>query len=144
MGDTFSYTDHDGVYHFETDLPVTVNFGEDVIGKARGIDVDGRLQLVIKFDEQISQDFYRMFTQEFVPLVLSFGGRAIPEKTTPFMNELQELINKHSMENGSHTPDFIIAHFLQNALLDYNQAVRARDKWLIENGEHVTKKRKET
>jgi hypothetical protein len=124
----FVYQDSDDVYRFETDLPVTVNFGEDVIGKAQGIDVDGKLQLVIKFDEQVSRDLYRMFNQEFVPLVLSFGGRAIPEKVTPFAKELEDLLNKHYMDSRSNTSAPILAHFLQNVLVDYNQATKALDK----------------
>ena len=45
-----------------------------------------------------------------------------------FLEELKQLINKHSLENGSDTPDYILASFLENVLVDWNHAVRARDK----------------
>lgn len=46
-----------------------------------------------------------------------------------FVKELEQLINKHSMENGSNTPDFILAHYMANCLRSFNEAIRARDKW---------------
>lgn len=46
-----------------------------------------------------------------------------------FVIELEQLINKHSMENGSNTPDFILAHYLAGCLRSFNEAVNARTKW---------------
>ena len=46
-----------------------------------------------------------------------------------FEEELRALINKHSMENGSDTPDFILAHFLVECLIVFDAAVDARAKW---------------
>jgi hypothetical protein len=46
-----------------------------------------------------------------------------------FEEELRELCNRHSVENRSHTPDFILAMFIFNALEAFNDAVRERDKW---------------
>jgi hypothetical protein len=43
--------------------------------------------------------------------------------------ELEELLNKHSMESGSNTPDFILADFLADSLAVFDRAVRAREKW---------------
>jgi len=51
------------------------------------------------------------------------------EKSPSFEEELRALINKHSLENMSGTPDFILAGFLQNVLTDWNHATRARDRW---------------
>lgn len=48
---------------------------------------------------------------------------------TSFESELSELINKHSMENESDTPDFILAEYLRRCLYTFKVAVRARDKW---------------
>lgn len=50
-----------------------------------------------------------------------------PEST--FEKELECLINKYSVENGSDTPDFIIAEFMSNCLVAYQQVVTKRDKW---------------
>lgn len=46
-----------------------------------------------------------------------------------FLTELEHLINKHSMESGSNTPDFILARFLKGVLVDFNVAVMGRDGW---------------
>ncbi|MCK9447226.1 hypothetical protein M0Q50_10285 [bacterium] len=46
-----------------------------------------------------------------------------------FKVDLEHLINKHSIENGSNTPDFIIAEYLINCLLNYNDIIRAREEY---------------
>jgi hypothetical protein len=47
----------------------------------------------------------------------------------PFREELAQLINHHSRENGSNTPDYVLAHFLANCLEAFDGAVRTRDGW---------------
>lgn len=49
--------------------------------------------------------------------------------STDFRTELCSLINKHSMENGSNTPDFILNQFLADVLMCFNKALRRRDEW---------------
>lgn len=51
-----------------------------------------------------------------------------PEPPT-FEEELRALINKHSLEGLSDTPDFVLASFLSNVLTDWNHAVRSRDRF---------------
>jgi hypothetical protein len=46
-----------------------------------------------------------------------------------FRKELENLVNRYSKENGSDTPDFILATYLDNALQNFDTAVRAREKW---------------
>ena len=46
-----------------------------------------------------------------------------------FRDDLQKLINQHSMENISNTPDFILAEYLAACLEAFDKAVIARDKW---------------
>lgn len=46
-----------------------------------------------------------------------------------FKRELEALINRHSMENGSNTPDFILAQYLLGCLEGFNAAVNAREAW---------------
>ena len=46
-----------------------------------------------------------------------------------FREELERSINLHSMENGSNTPDYILAHFLCGCLAAFDQAAKDRDKW---------------
>ena len=46
-----------------------------------------------------------------------------------FRKELEETINKHSCENESDTPDFILADYLQDCLKAFDSAVRNRERW---------------
>jgi len=48
---------------------------------------------------------------------------------TKFERELSDLLNKESMENGSDTPDFILARYLVSCLKAFNRAVTDRAKW---------------
>lgn len=43
-----------------------------------------------------------------------------------FLRELQELINRHSKERGSNTPDFILAEYLNGCLESFGKATRDR------------------
>jgi hypothetical protein len=46
-----------------------------------------------------------------------------------FRRDLETLINKHSIENGSNTPDFILANYLVNCLDAFEIAVNRRTEW---------------
>ena len=50
-------------------------------------------------------------------------------KMNNFRNELEILINKYSLENGSNTPDFILAHFLTDCLKAFDGASEAKRKY---------------
>jgi hypothetical protein len=54
-----------------------------------------------------------------------------------FMSELESLINRHSKENGSDTPDFILAKFLGGVLHSFDETVVARDKWYGRGPQHA-------
>ncbi len=47
--------------------------------------------------------------------------------------ELASVINKHSLENASNTPDFILAKFLATCLCAYNTACQDNGKWHTED-----------
>jgi len=49
----------------------------------------------------------------------------IPE----FTKELEKLINKYSMENGSDTPDFLLAEYLTGCLVTFDKVVLRRSVW---------------
>ncbi len=53
---------------------------------------------------------------------------------TDFEKELQYLLNRFSKENGSNTPDFILAEYLNNCLITYNKALQQREKWYGRDG----------
>lgn len=46
-----------------------------------------------------------------------------------FMDELEKLLNKYSIENESNTPDFILAAYVRKCLLAFAEASRSREKW---------------
>jgi len=48
---------------------------------------------------------------------------------TEFKKDLRGLINRHSRENGSDTPDFILAAYLSKCLDAFDMAVWHREKW---------------
>lgn len=50
-------------------------------------------------------------------------------KAREFERELESLINRYSQENGSNTPDYILAEYMGSCLRAYNLAVRLRDTW---------------
>lgn len=43
--------------------------------------------------------------------------------------ELRQLLNRYCAENGSDTPDFILADYLMDALAAFDKAVRDRERW---------------
>ena len=46
-----------------------------------------------------------------------------------FRDDLRGLINRHSMENGSNTPDFILADFVMQCLDAFDIAANRRSVW---------------
>lgn len=44
-------------------------------------------------------------------------------------NDIEHAINCNSAENGSNTPDFILAQYLEACLEAFDCAVYAREKW---------------
>jgi hypothetical protein len=46
-----------------------------------------------------------------------------------FVKELEHLINYHSKENDSNTPDFILARYFENCLSASTEATQQRETW---------------
>ncbi len=46
-----------------------------------------------------------------------------------FEKELESILNRYSKENASNTPDFMLAKYLSVCLENYNETIKARDKW---------------
>lgn len=46
-----------------------------------------------------------------------------------FEKELTTLLNRHSKEQSSNTPDFILATFLNSCLITFNVAVQRQKAW---------------
>lgn len=49
--------------------------------------------------------------------------------TSEFRDELRSAINRASAENGSDSPDFILAEYLVGCLAVFDRAVVAREHW---------------
>lgn len=50
-------------------------------------------------------------------------------KRKVFVEKLAKLINEFSLENGSDTPDFILADYLADCLVSFNVTLQERKKW---------------
>lgn len=50
-------------------------------------------------------------------------------KDSEFEKELESLLNRYSKENGSDTPDFILAEYLIGCLENFNNIVGKRTTW---------------
>jgi hypothetical protein len=46
-----------------------------------------------------------------------------------FQADLTALINKYSLENGSNTPDFLLADYLVDCLAVFNVTMARRERW---------------
>jgi hypothetical protein len=57
------------------------------------------------------------------------------ETSTRLSAELTPLLNKHSAENDSDTPDFILANFLLGCLAAFNEATKRREQWYGRNND---------
>jgi hypothetical protein len=53
----------------------------------------------------------------------------VPQEPLSLVDELQTALNRHSAENGSNTPDFILARYLERCLLAFDDASVARETW---------------
>lgn len=51
------------------------------------------------------------------------------------VKELAELLNRHSCENNSGTPDYLLAHFLVGSLHVYEETIQKRAEWRGESVE---------
>lgn len=63
------------------------------------------------------------------PNALKAAEPTEPAPRSGFSEELEALINRHSREGRSDTPDFILADYLGECLAAYERATRSRDRW---------------
>lgn len=53
----------------------------------------------------------------------------VQDREAKFRQDLEHLLNSHSRENGSNTPDFTLAQFLADSLRAWDLAVTRRNEW---------------
>jgi hypothetical protein len=46
-----------------------------------------------------------------------------------FRKSLEELLNYHSKENGSNTPDYVLAEYLDGCLKNFDKTMKSREQW---------------
>ncbi len=51
------------------------------------------------------------------------------EQIMTLEQELTAVLNRHSAENGSNTPDYILAEYLKGCLAAFDVATRRREDW---------------
>ncbi len=50
-------------------------------------------------------------------------------KQSRLRKDIEQAINKHSIESGSDTPDFILAEYLTDCLHAFDKATVKREEW---------------
>jgi hypothetical protein len=60
-----------------------------------------------------------------------FAKNIVPvnDATVSFGERLAQLLNAHSLETASNTPDFILASYLQGCLDNFNHTLQWRARW---------------
>ncbi len=53
----------------------------------------------------------------------------VEQDYSEFRKQLEHDINRHCMENGSDTPDFMLADYLVGCLELFDKTIAAREKW---------------
>jgi hypothetical protein len=53
----------------------------------------------------------------------------VVKEEVSFRKELESLLNRHSRENRSNTPDYLLAQYLEGCLNLFDVAVSQREKW---------------
>lgn len=56
-------------------------------------------------------------------------GKEHTQPMNDLRSEIQTTLNRHSAENGSNTPDFMLADYLLACLEAFDRTVRARESW---------------
>ena len=69
--------------------------------------------------------FFQCYTED--QLRILYNKRSAQVSELNFRDELRSLINRHSMENGSNTPDFILADYLQGCLELFDKSILSRE-----------------
>ena len=63
------------------------------------------------------------------PAVTATATATAGVERSPLLGELVPALNRVSAENGSHTPDFVLAKFLSGCLRAFDAATLAREGW---------------
>jgi hypothetical protein len=90
-------------------------------------DFRDRIGELVKAGALIVAEIERLQRKEAKPYVCYI--EELSYKPIGFKEELSNLINKHSLENNSDTSDYLLAQYLDNCLINYEETVTMRDNW---------------
>lgn len=120
------------------ELAMKLAIQADVEATARGIDADRVPSVTERVPERDPVEVNREMLKTAAARAKTEEERAQIAKlqealdTAParpsFTDELRDLINRHSKENGSDTPDFALAQFMSSSLEAFEAAVVVREK----------------
>lgn len=79
---------------------------------------------LVSSQEDIPPEFTKVLNEEFWDLVSNEEN-----DMSDFLKELEDLINRHCMENESNTPDYLLAEYLCGCMKVFATTTAARDKW---------------
>lgn len=91
------------------------------------VDESGVIAVTLSDNINLSAQEQAFFVAGFQECVKWLGYKLETKKE--FRDELTSLINRHSMENGSNTPDFILCDYLTKCLENFDNIVSQREKW---------------
>jgi hypothetical protein len=95
------------------------------------VDESGVIAVTISDSINLSNQEQAFFVAGFQECVKWLGNNSETKKE--FRDELTSLINRHSIENGSNTPDFILCDYLTKCLETFDDIVSQREKWYDRN-----------
>jgi hypothetical protein len=73
------------------------------------------------------EELQRLLDREAgAPIEITPAGEVVPGGLT---EKIRAALNSVSAENGSNTPDFLLAEYLISCLAAYERAVNARERW---------------
>lgn len=76
-----------------------------------------------------------VFERKYSTIPVTADDNAPLPEVSPFVSDLSEAINRNSKENGSNTPDFILAEFMFDCLIAFDKATKRRRKWYTDPNE---------
>ena len=82
--------------------------------------------VVLMSDDQV-KDFTNLITLHTQKAVQLAESAATQTKEDKFETDIRDAINRHSKENGSNTPDFVLAAYLVACLKNFDYFTRYRD-----------------
>lgn len=101
------------------------------------MDIDRIIEDVEKLSERSSPTDPLMVTgNQLREIITKHSVDPIQTVELSFEQELKFLINRRSKENGSNTPDFVLAQYLLGCLENFDKAVNAREQWYGNDSKH--------